>query len=79
MIHATINTVSVDFKCGDGNIFRANGSTIVDPGFMAVYQEDVDDKKGVVSWTRLLPPGKEVSLRYGYSVAYPEERKIQGL
>ena len=46
MIHATINTVSVDFKCGDGNIFRANGSTIVDPGFMAVYQEDVDDKKG---------------------------------
>ena len=46
MIHATINTVSVDFKCGDGNIFRATGSTIVDPGFMAVYQEGVDDKKG---------------------------------
>ena len=46
MIHATINTVSVDFKCGDGNLFRATGSTIVDPGFMAVYQEGVDDKKG---------------------------------
>jgi len=45
MIHATINTVSVDFKCGDGNIFRATGSTVVDPGYMAVYQEDVDDKK----------------------------------
>ena len=24
MIHATINTVSVDFGCGEGNIFRAN-------------------------------------------------------
>ena len=45
MIHATINTVSVDFNCGDGNRFRATGSTIVDPGFMAVYQEGEDDKK----------------------------------
>jgi DNA topoisomerase-1 len=25
MIHATINTVSVDFICGAGNVFRANG------------------------------------------------------
>jgi uncharacterized protein (TIGR02231 family) len=40
---------------------------------------DVDDKKGIVSWTRRLPPGKEVQLRYGYSVAYPEDREIQGL
>jgi len=45
MIHATINTVSVDFLCGDGNRFRSTGSTIVDPGFMAVYQEGEDDKK----------------------------------
>ena len=43
MIHATINTVSVDFACGPGNRFRATGSTVVDPGFMAVYQEGVDD------------------------------------
>ena len=58
MIHATIDTVSVDFKCGDGNLFRANGSTIVDPGFMAVYQEDVDDKKGGKDES-LLPPLKK--------------------
>lgn len=58
MIHATIDTVSVDFKCGDGNMFRANGSTIVDPGFMAVYQEDVDDKKGGNDES-MLPPMKE--------------------
>jgi DNA topoisomerase-1 len=55
MIHATINTVSVDFKCGEGNLFRANGSTIVDPGFMAVYQEGEDDKKGSGDET-MLPP-----------------------
>ena len=55
MIHATINTVSVDFLCGDGNRFRATGSTIVDPGFMAVYQEGEDDKKAGGDET-MLPP-----------------------
>jgi DNA topoisomerase-1 len=45
MIHATIDTVSVDLAAGEGNVFRASGSTIVDPGFIAVYQEGVDDSK----------------------------------
>ncbi|MGA7800562.1 MAG: DNA topoisomerase, partial [Gammaproteobacteria bacterium] len=45
MTHATIDTVSVDFACGDGNTLRSTGSTVVDPGFMAVYQESVDDAK----------------------------------
>jgi DNA topoisomerase-1 len=58
MIHATIDTVSVDFKCGDGNLLRTNGSTIVDPGFMAVYQEDVDDKKAGNDES-ILPPLKK--------------------
>jgi DNA topoisomerase-1 len=58
MIHATIDTVSVDFKCGEGNLFRTNGSTIVDPGFMAVYQEDVDDKKAGNDES-ILPPLKK--------------------
>jgi len=44
MKHATIDTVAIDLSCGDRNTFRANGSTIADPGFIAVYQEDVDDK-----------------------------------
>src|SRR5690625_2001446 len=44
MIHATINTVSVDLTAGPHN-FRATGSTVADPGFMAVYQEGRDDKK----------------------------------
>lgn len=46
MLHATMDTVSVDLICPNGDArhqFRANGSTLVDPGFMAVYQEGKDD------------------------------------
>ena len=43
MIPATLDTVAVDLACGSGNNFRATGSTVADPGFMAVYREDVDD------------------------------------
>ncbi len=46
MVHATINTVSVDLSCGsDQNLFRATGSTIAKPGFMTVYLEGKDDGK----------------------------------
>lgn len=43
MVHATIDTVSVDLSAGEGHLFRASGSTIVDPGFLSVYQEGLDD------------------------------------
>lgn len=44
MIPATLNTVAIDLACGsDANVFRANGSVITDPGFIAVYREDSDD------------------------------------
>lgn len=48
MEHALVDTVAVDFSCGDDttNLFRANGSTIASPGFMAVYLEGKDDGKG---------------------------------
>ena len=58
MIHATIDTVGVDFGCGDGNVLRATGSTIANPGFMSVYQESLDDTKGEGD-DRLLPPMKK--------------------
>ncbi len=46
MIEATLHTVAVDLTTSDGkNTFRANGSTIVNPGFITVYQEDIDEKK----------------------------------
>jgi DNA topoisomerase-1 len=49
MIHATLNTVSVEFALphvegGDAS-FRASGTTVVDPGFLAVYEEGSDQKK----------------------------------
>ncbi len=60
MIHATLDTVAVDMSAGKGNIFRANGSTLVKPGFMAVYQEGTDDSKAAADdKDRLLPPLKE--------------------
>lgn len=43
MIHATIKTVSVDLSCGTMGVFRATGSTVVNPGFMSVYLEGRDD------------------------------------
>ena len=55
MIHATLDTVSVDLACGEGNQFRANGSTIKHAGFMALYMEDTDDGKEDDSKDRILP------------------------
>ncbi|MCY4339480.1 MAG: DNA topoisomerase I [Gammaproteobacteria bacterium] len=45
MAHAVIDTVAVDLQCGAGNLFRANGSTVVKKGFMALYTEGEDDRK----------------------------------
>ena len=60
MIHATINTVSVDLQCGsDQHIFRATGSVIAKPGFMAVYLEGKDDNKEGDDKETFLPPMKE--------------------
>jgi DNA topoisomerase-1 len=40
---AVFDTVAVDLAAGAGNTFRANGSTLVSAGFLAVYRESVDD------------------------------------
>ena len=46
MLHATLDTIAVDLTCADGlHSFRANGSSIKDPGFMIVYLEGKDDKQ----------------------------------
>ncbi len=44
MIPATLNTVTVELACGNEHAFRASGTTIVDPGFLAVYEEGKDSK-----------------------------------
>lgn len=43
MEDALLDTVAVDLSCGEGNIFRANGSTITFPGFLSVYEEGRDE------------------------------------
>lgn len=55
MVHATMNTVAVDLACGAGNTFRANGSTVVNPGFMSVYLEGQDDAAKSDKDERILP------------------------
>jgi DNA topoisomerase-1 len=71
MKHATIDTVSVDLKCGEGNMFRATGSTVVDKGYMAVYQEGVDEPKEEGD-DKMLPP-----LEQGETVKLNEIRNQQ--
>lgn len=59
MISATVDTVSVDLNCGEGNRFRASGSVITDPGFLAVYDEDIDDPKKTDDGESRLPKLEE--------------------
>ncbi|MFA5984429.1 MAG: type I DNA topoisomerase [Methylococcaceae bacterium] len=60
MIHATLNMVAADLTCADGlHVFRATGSTIASPGFMAVYLEGKDDSKESDDKESFLPPLEE--------------------
>ncbi len=61
MIHATLNLVAVDLICGeDGkHVFRATGSSIANPGFMAVYLEGKDDTKESDDKENFLPSMEE--------------------
>ena len=63
MLHATIDTVAVEFTCGarprpdapvPDDLLRATGSSVADPGFLAVYEEGRDDK--AAEKERRLPP-----------------------
>ncbi|WP_447729463.1 DNA topoisomerase I [Pseudoxanthomonas suwonensis] len=44
MVPATLNTVSVDLAAGSEHVFRASGTTVVFPGFLAVYEEGKDTR-----------------------------------
>ncbi len=59
MIPATLNTVSVDLSAGSEHVFRASGTTVVVPGFLAVYEEGKDNKSAEdEDEGRKLPPMK---------------------
>jgi DNA topoisomerase-1 len=72
MAHALFDTVAVDMvpskqaesagSSGNGgarHVLRANGSTLIKPGYIAVYQEDVDDSKPENENDRILPAMNE--------------------
>jgi len=66
MVYAVLDTVAVDLEAGSGNVSRANGSHLVKPGFMAVYQEGTDEKKEGEEDEAILPlmlKGEYVDLR----------------
>src|SRR5690606_7635347 len=44
MVPAILNTVSVDLAAGSEHSFRVSGTTVVYPGFLAVYEEGKDAK-----------------------------------
>ena len=59
MKHALIDTVAVDLTCEEGTVFRSTGSTIADPGFLAVYEEGIDESKSGDEGGSRLPPLEE--------------------
>jgi DNA topoisomerase I len=65
MSHAIFDTVAVDMLAGpDGperHMLRANGSTLVKPGYISVYQEGTDDAKADDT-DHVLPPMQEGDL-----------------
>ncbi|MCH8278508.1 MAG: DNA topoisomerase I [Proteobacteria bacterium] len=57
MVPAMFDTVAIEMSAGaenEGHLMRANGSVLVEPGFIAVYQEGRDDATDDDS-DRLLP------------------------
>ncbi len=58
MVPAVFDTVAIELAAGpaeDGHRLRANGSILVEPGFMAVYKEGQDDSNKDDDGDRLLP------------------------
>ena len=62
MVPAVFDTVAIELAAGapeSGHRFRANGSVLVEPGFIAVYKEGQDDAGGDDDNDRLLPEVSE--------------------
>ena len=39
MKHAVMDDVTADLGCGEGNVFRATGTSVAFPGYLAVYED----------------------------------------
>lgn len=59
MIHATIDTVSVDLSAAEAGIFHTTGATLRHPGFLALYEEGHDGRDKHADTDKPLPPLKK--------------------
>jgi DNA topoisomerase-1 len=65
MTQAVFDTVTVELRAGEPHAFRANGSVLVEPGFIAVYSQGKDEPDDEDDDKRLpaLEVGEVVQLR----------------
>lgn len=45
-------------------------------GITTPYQENIDDKPGVIAWDRVIAPGRTVTLKAGFEVKVPEGQDL---
>ncbi|MGH8198448.1 MAG: type I DNA topoisomerase [Steroidobacteraceae bacterium] len=85
MAPAVFDTVAVDLVAGDAgstgrdrHVFRANGQTLLEPGFLAAYHEDHDeDETDVESEDEQRLPGLEPGERVTLEALRPEQHFTQ--
>ncbi len=85
MAPAVFDTVAVDLEPGDGkasganrHVFRANGQTLLEPGFLAAYHEDHDeDETDVESEDEQRLPALEVGEVVELQAIRPEQHFTQ--
>ncbi|QIK37289.1 type I DNA topoisomerase [Caldichromatium japonicum] len=73
MASALINQVIVDLDAGAGNLLRATGSVIADPGFMRVYLEGRDDAQDADDDEERMLPEMQVGERVQLLAIRPEQ------
>jgi DNA topoisomerase-1 len=73
MSHALINTVAVDFACGDVGQFRSTGSTVAEPGYLQVYEESTDNAKEAKDDSNKKLPAMEKGDRFALVDIRPEQ------
>ena len=64
MTQAVFDTVAVELRAGEAHAFRANGSVLVEPGFIAVYSQGKDEPDDEDDDKRLpaMEPGEKLRL-----------------
>ncbi|RKT45155.1 type I DNA topoisomerase [Thiocapsa rosea] len=73
MAHALINQVAISLSAGEGNLFRATGSTVAEPGFMSVYLEGRDDAKSADDDEERMLPEMQAGDRVELLAIRPEQ------